>query len=1304
MIFPPQVKQKSTSFFLIQSRTKNWFLIVFILLFLNSIYSQQGKVDPNFNTYDDGLLGDGFDNAVRVVSLQPDGKLIVGGDYLNFNGAETPYLCRLYSDGTKDVSFDLGTGFNAKVYSSSIQPDGKIVLGGSFTAFNGSAAGRLIRLNADGSRDATFNTTIASNTGIIYATALQSDGNIIIVGSFTKYNGITANRLARILPDGNLDSTFNIGTGASGLVEEVQIQSDGKILVAGSFDSFNGFPNSSKIIRLNSNGSVDATFAIGSGFNDTVTALTLQPDGKILVGGVFTTYNGLLANRIVRLNPDGSIDASFISGLGFNNGGVAVIQVNASGSIMVGGSFTDTYNGSDVNRLVLLNGTGVINPMFDIGAGPFSATVYSLVTDLDGSWYVGGSFSIFDSQNQGRLAKIDALGTLDVGYLTAGVGFDNSVVKILSLPNDSAMIFGNFTKFNGVSVSRIARVLDNGTLDETFNTAGFGADALIKTSLIQPDDKIIFAGSFTHYNGIAANRITRILADGTLDTTFNSGTGFNNQIYTLALQLDGKTIVGGNFTNYNGVLINRIARLLPDGTIDSSFNVGLGADAIVETVLIQTDGKILVGGRFTFFNGSLCNRLIRLNTNGSIDYSFSVGLGFDKYVYTLALQSDNKLIVGGTFLNYNGAAVKRIVRLNTDGTFDGTFTTGAGFSNGEIRTILVQPDNRLLIGGTFSGTYNGVAVKRMLRLLSNGIYDTTFSVNLNGTLFSSCFTPENKVLIGGNFNSVSGITKHRVARIKLCTNSSVWNGTVWSNGLPSGEKELLFHEDYTLLASANGCNCSIDLGKKVVVPSAMTLGLSFNYIGSGTLILEDTAAFYQSDDEMINTGVVEVKRKTTPILKTDYTYWSSPVSSQQLIAVSPDSPPDKFYSFGANVANWIQETVTNTMDSGKGYIIRGPESFSETVPAIYESVFKGVPNNGIVSTSIGTTGTSNLIGNPYPSAINADLFLAANSSVIKGTVYLWTHNTAFANNVYTSNDYAVYNLLGGVGTSSAVNSGINNAKPNGKIASGQAFFVKGINGGGNAVFNNSMRIVGQNASFFKSNGIQNTKSLAAIEKHRIWLNLSNNQGAFKQILIGYATGASSNEDDLLDAKSFNGNVFLDFYSLNQETKLVIQARALPFEETDEVLLGYKAAIEGIFSINIDEVDGVLKNQSVFIEDKQMNIIHDLKKEAYSFFTEKGLFNDRFVLRYKDRNLGISAVDQKENTVLIFHNDKQIQISSLEEMIDKVIVYNLSGKQVYQKIDVNCKELIVFDIDSSRQMSLVKTTLQNGKTVTGKIMD
>ena len=115
MIFPPQVKQKSTSFFLIQSRAKNWFLIVFSILFLNSIYSQQGKVDPNFNTYDDGLLGDGFDNAVRVVSLQPDGKLIVGGDYLNFNGAETPYLCRLYSDGTKDVSFDLGTGFNAKV-------------------------------------------------------------------------------------------------------------------------------------------------------------------------------------------------------------------------------------------------------------------------------------------------------------------------------------------------------------------------------------------------------------------------------------------------------------------------------------------------------------------------------------------------------------------------------------------------------------------------------------------------------------------------------------------------------------------------------------------------------------------------------------------------------------------------------------------------------------------------------------------------------------------------------------------------------------------------------------------------------------------------------------------------------------------------------------------------------------------------------------------------------------------------------------------------------------------------------------
>ncbi|WP_232758872.1 delta-60 repeat domain-containing protein [Flavobacterium sp. ALD4] len=203
------------------------YLLLICFLFLGSIMAQQGVLDVTFNTVDDGLQGDGFDNIVRTVALQADGDLIVEGDYLYFNGISLPYLSRLKPDGTVDASFNLGSGFNGKVYSTLIQPDGKIIVGGSFTSYNGIAVGRLIRLNSNGSSDTSFSTGLGVTNNIVYATAQQSDGKTIVVGSFTKYNTTNANRVVRILPDGSLDSTFAIGSGASGLVGEVKVQTAG---------------------------------------------------------------------------------------------------------------------------------------------------------------------------------------------------------------------------------------------------------------------------------------------------------------------------------------------------------------------------------------------------------------------------------------------------------------------------------------------------------------------------------------------------------------------------------------------------------------------------------------------------------------------------------------------------------------------------------------------------------------------------------------------------------------------------------------------------------------------------------------------------------------------------------------------------------------------------------------------------------------------------------------------------------------------------------------------------------------------
>ncbi len=1271
--------------------------VVLVLFFFLSCfgYSQEVQLDPKFNSYDDGLLGDGFDGTVRTLSLQTDGKLIVGGEFLNYNGSASPYLCRLQTDGSKDIGFNLGTSFNGKIYASVIQPDGKIIVAGAFTTCNGIPVGRLVRLNTDGSRDTTFDTSIAASSGTIYGLALQVDGKVLVVGSFTKFNGITVNRIARILPNGDLDSSFVTGTGTTSTIDDVAIAPDGKIVLSGSFSSFNGNHNYSKLVRLHSDGSIDTTFSIGAGFDDAIEAIAVQSDGKILVGGSFLNYNGMPQNRIVRLNANGTVDTSFLSGSGFNNGALHAIHSTSSG-ILVGGSFSGTYKSTAVNRLVLLNSNGTVNTNFDIGAGPSSATVYSLCESTD-SFFVGGSFSVFDDLKQGKLAKISTVGELDSGYLTAGVGFDKAVDKIVPLADGSYIAFGSFTQFNGKQVNRMAKLTANGDLDTTFNSNQSGFDNTVKEVMVLPDGKLLVAGNFTKYNGVPIKRMVRLNPDGTLDTSFTIGTGFNYMVYALALQPDGKIIVAGSFTSYNGLSVKKVIRLQQNGDLDSSFNIGVNPDATPNLLVLQADGKVVVGGDFAIFNGITSNKLIRLNSNGSVDFSFSIGTGFVGTIYTIALQNDGKILVGGSLSKYNGQTIGKIIRLNSNGTSDATFNSGTGFSGGTVRSIVLQSNGRILVGGSFSGNYNGAAVKRMVRLLPDGTYDASFPIILNGQLNSICLV-QGGAVIGGNFNSVSGISKHRIAKLLFCQEGTIWDGINWSNGLPTKDKTVMFNSNYEISTDIKMCSCVVNSGVKVTVATAVTLELVLNYSGTGNLVFENNASLYQTDDSVVNTGIIQFKRKTTPVRKTDYTYWSSPVAGQQLKLLSPNSPSSTFYSFDAISNNWHKELTTNTMGLGKGYIFQAPESFSATTSAIFEAAFSGIPNNGLVSLPIAKTKIPNLIGNPYPSSLNADAFILENQNVLQGSLYFWTHNTPIDNGQYTSDDYAVYTILGGVGTA-AKNGGINNTIPNGKIASGQAFFILGNNQQGNIVFKNAMRLKGGNNLFFK-NSASKSITTSTFEKHRIWLNLSNKQGAFKQILLGYATGATNGKDVKFDGLSLDSNEWLDFYSLNEGDKNSIQARALPFDDSDSVPIGYRAKQEGNYTISLDDFDGLFANQDIFLEDQLEAKTQNLKKADYSFTTTKGTFDNRFVVRFQNKNAVPSAISAE---VQIVTRNNQIQIYSSKETINKVLLYSLDGKQLYQAQQLETKMHFIEAVFWKTKVLIIQIILETGAIVSRKVL-
>ncbi|MBW4361111.1 T9SS sorting signal type C domain-containing protein [Flavobacterium taihuense] len=605
------------------------------------------------------------------------------------------------------------------------------------------------------------------------------------------------------------------------------------------------------------------------------------------------------------------------------------------------------------------------------------------------------------------------------------------------------------------------------------------------------------------------------------------------------------------------------------------------------------------------------------------------------------------------------------------------------------------------------------AFSTILPLYNNKDLGNVLSENVTGLTTSSTFYVRLQAV---NSCGSSGYSSAIVVSLPTTTYSS---GS-WSNGVPSASnnRKAIFASNYSITTELDACSCQINSGVNVVVgtpgglndTAILKLENGLDVLGTATLTFENNASLVQVNDNAINTGTIIYKRISAPMKNFDFTYWSSPVKDQVLNILSPNTFWDKYYSYASN--KWVTENGNNKMNpAGKGFIIRVPKP-NVTYPngeywtgTTYSQPVKfvGVPNNGIVSVPV-LAGQNNLIGNPYPSAVDAETFMEDNASVIYGALYFWTHNSAPTQTgtvySYASNDYAVFNISGGTAATTG------GSAPSGQIASGQSFFV-GSKIAGNFVFNNAMRIsaAGSNSQFFKMN---KTKRAAKIEKNRVWLNLTNSGGVFKQLLVGYIAGATNGLDNLYDGISFNGNSYVDFYSVDNEKMLTIQGRALPFDQTDEVPLGYKTSIAGIFEISIDKVDGALVDQNIFIEDKVTGDIVDLKKRSYSFSTAIGIFNDRFVLRYIDNNLKKNVLstnksDLVNQSLLVSVKKHQININSSYEILDKVMVYDLNGRLLYKKENVNDKEFTIPEFNFSEQFLVVLVQLANEEWVTKEII-
>ncbi len=374
------------------------------------------------------------------------------------------------SPGSLDLSFDPGTGANTLVESIAVQADGKILIGGPFGSYNGTAINGIVRLNSDGSLDTTFDPGagvmghVAGQQYHVYDIAIQSDGKVILAGAFHNFDNTPRDRIVRLNSDGSIDNTFDPGNGTDGEVRAIALQNDGKILIGGSFTRYYNLSSTPYIVRINPDGTKDNTFTPGNGANSAINSLAIQSDGKILIAGDFTSYDGTTRNRIARVNTDGSLDTGFDPGMG----------------------------------------------------------------------------------SEGVFPSVRAVRIQDDGKIIAA---------------------GYFDSFNGTSRGKIARLNADGSLDPSFDP-GTGADlnAIHKVEILSNND-LILVGGFYNYNGTSRNSIARINADGSLDTDFDPGSGCNNTGETLAIQSDGKVLIGGNFGMYDGTSRGHIARVYNDATI-----------------------------------------------------------------------------------------------------------------------------------------------------------------------------------------------------------------------------------------------------------------------------------------------------------------------------------------------------------------------------------------------------------------------------------------------------------------------------------------------------------------------------------------------------------------------------------------------------------------------------------------------------------------------------------------------------------------------------------------------------------------
>lgn len=606
----------------------------------------------------------------------------------------------------------------------------------------------------------------------------------------------------------------------------------------------------------------------------------------------------------------------------------------------------------------------------------------------------------------------------------------------------------------------------------------------------------------------------------------------------------------------------------------------------------------------------------------------------------------------------------------TSNTSVGNGTTASGGTN--------SIDNVSIKGSSYLTGYNGLSV--------SGTSQAVTGLTQNTTYYYTVIAVSSGAPDSARSNEISQKTGV----------INTWNGDAWSAGTPPTIADNavitgIYDTQTNGTFSANLLH--VDTNKLTVAANTvLTVNGGITVDADAEMVVESNGNVVQIDETATNSGIVTVFRDSNPLIRFDYKIWSSPVSSQVMSAFSPDTDASRFYQYVTDSNNYQAIANSSTFAFGKGYLIRMPWDHP-TAPAVWAGKYVGALNNGAHTVVLdlnndNAANSYNAVGNPYASPINADDFIDANTGNIDGTLWFWRKK-----NGSTAETYVTYNKnMGGNSNTPGV------PAPNGHIQVGQGFIVNATST--SLTFNNAMRESNFANQFFRNGNQANNTP----ERHRIWVNLTNAEGAFSQALVGYAAGATNGYDMGYDSKYLATNN-ASFFSVLGGQQYALQGRALPFSTTDVVPMGYKAVTAGSHTLALDHVDGLFltAGQAIYIKDNVANTVHNLLDGAYTFTTGVGTFLNRFEIVYANEAMGVNDPVLTADNLMVYKDGNAVKINAGSFEMAEVSIFDMRGRLIAGRKNINATETTMTNITTQQQILIVQVkTAQNG-TVSKKIV-